>query len=130
MIEPTMELYDNIFEWGNNGNIGISSNTMLFAVTGKSLYGESRDIPYDAGDFKRCLDLCSFIPEIELNLKMVAEKYPKWIPIVREWYNLKRLYKKSSDDLYKALRDLRDECMEHDGWVKESSCSWRKKGSS
>lgn len=117
---------EHILDWTANGNIGVSSNTILHAITGKSVYGESRDIPYDWSDFKRCVELLKHAPELTPYLHLVAETYPQWIPIIREWDALMVSYK-NPDKLYKHLSSLRDECMECGGWEKTSDHSWRKK---
>lgn len=126
MIEITLEIANQIFDWTAGDKRGVSANTMLFAVTGKSVYGDSRGIPADWSDFSRCINLCKKVPAIKENLHLVAEMYPKWIPIVREWNNLENTFFCDSKNFYNELSKLHDECMECDGFTKISEGSWRK----
>jgi hypothetical protein len=107
-INLSQESLNKIFEMSSNDEIGIASNTMLYGVTGKSIYSNERDIPDDSDAFGRCLKLVDNIPEIGQNLNLLAENLPLWIPIVREWDNLKSIYL-SNGDIYTALRDLKGE---------------------
>mgnify|MGYP000628034230 CR=1 FL=1 len=107
---------EQIFEWTSKGNIGVSSNTMLFAITGKSVYGKSRDIPGDWADFNRCMELVNTVEIVKSNLQKVAEVYPKWKPIIREWDVLVKLWEKG-DGFYEFLDSLRDECYKCDEYA-------------
>lgn len=93
IIPMSLSLANQIFSWtSDEDNLGISANTMLVGVTGKSVYSNKRDIPTNEGDLSRCFKLCQMIPVIENNLDLLAYNYPKWEPIVREWSTLKELY--------------------------------------
>lgn len=118
---------EEILEWASNGNIGVSANTLLYATTGKSVYGNSRDIPHDASDFKRCLNLCNSVRRVKENLSAVTKDFPKWIPIIRDWDILVNLLNKDSRECYEHLRNLKDECYECGGYTKVSDGHWIKK---
>lgn len=118
---------EEILEWASNGNIGVSSNTLLYATTGKSVYGNSRDIPHDASDFKRCLNLCNSVRRVKENLSAVTKDFPKWIPIIRDWDILVNLLNQDSRKCYEHLRNLKDECYEYGGYTKVSDGHWVKK---
>jgi len=117
---------EEILDWASHGNIGISSNTLLFATTGKSVYGNDRDIPSDYSDFKRCLSLYNSVRRVKENLNEVAKAFPKWIPIVREWETLIKL-SATPDECYEYLRSLREECYECAGYKKVAEGHWRRK---
>lgn len=117
---------EEILEWVTNGNIGVSSNTLLYATTGKSVYGNSRDIPYDVSDFIRCVELCNTVRRVKENLSAVTKDFPKWIPIIRDWDILVNLLNQGSEKCYEHLRSLRDECYECDGYTKVSDEHWIK----
>lgn len=128
-MELSIKDYEQIFEWTQKGNIGISSNTMLFAITGKSVYGDSRDIPGDWSDFNRCMELVSTVDIVNKNIHKVAEVYPMWKPIIREWDVLVKKWKQKDDKnnpFYKHLESLYDECMECAGYKQISKNYWRK----
>lgn len=118
---------EEILEWASYGNIGVSANTLLYATTGKSVYGNSRDIPYDASDFQRCLNLCNSVRRVKENLSAVTKDFPKWIPIIRDWDILVNLLNKDSRECYEYLRNLKDECYECGGYTKVSDGHWVKK---
>ncbi len=124
-ITITIKDYDQILEWSAKGNIGVSSNTILFAITGKTVYGNNRDIPGDWADFNRCMELIKSVEIIEKNLPIVAEIYPKWIPIIREWDKLVEAWR-TRKGLYELLNSLRDECYICDGYVKISEGHFQK----
>lgn len=125
-VEKDKRALDEILDWAGHGNIGISSNTLLFATTGKSVYGESRDIPYDYGDFKRCLHLYNSVQRVKERFHEVAKAFPKWIPIVREWETLIKL-SATPDECYEYLHGLREECYECAGYEKVAEGHWRRK---
>lgn len=118
----TQEEMEKVFNWTGRGDIGISSNTILYAIGGVSVYGHSMDIPYDYSDLKRCMDLLECVPSFKNKLHIVAEKCPKWKPIVREWETIEKEFKEGNT---KTMQSLHDECMLCDGWVK-SRMGWSK----
>jgi hypothetical protein len=125
-LKLTTKDYDQILEWAGQAQIGVSSNTILFAITGKSVYGISRDIPCDWSDFNRCMKLIKSVEIIEKNLPIVAEIYPKWIPIIREWDKLVKAWK-VRDGFYDVIKSLRDECYICDGYEKITEGHWQRK---
>lgn len=125
-ITLTIKDYDEILEWTSKGNIGVSSNTILFAITGKSVYGNSRDIPGDWSDFNRCLTLYNSVKVVRDNLELVTKIYPKWIPIIREWEKLTELHLLADGTFYKYLDSLRDECYICDGFKKVGNGHWKR----
>lgn len=125
-LEQEKRSLKEILDWASYRDIGISSNTLLFATTGKSVYGDSRDIPHDYSDFKRCLKLYNSVRRVKERFPEVAKAFPKWIPIVREWQKLVSL-SATPDECYNYLRSLREECYECDGYEKVAEGHWSKK---
>lgn len=79
-------------DWIFSGDTGISSKT-IYAILENKYYvlsGGSNDfdIPSDAEDFGRCYRLVKRYPSYESRLSEVAEKCPKWKPIVDNWKKL------------------------------------------
>lgn len=121
-------------EWLMSGDTGISSKTILSAMTGTKMTGEfGPDIPRDGGDFGRCYRLLKLFPEWRENLQTVADVYPKWGPLVREWSNLEKAYEadladKKGNRCYKMLRSLVDECYIAGGWERIGNGGRKKTG--
>jgi hypothetical protein len=119
-------------EWLMSGDTGISSKTILSAMTGTKMTGGfGPDIPGDFSDFGRCYRLLQNFPEWRANIQKVAEVYPKWGPLVREWGRLESAYesdlrKETKSACYDLLRSLYDECMIAGGWVKTGPSSWKR----
>lgn len=120
-------------EWLLSGDTGVSSKTILSAMTGEKMIGGfGPDIPGDFGDFGRCYRLLKNFPEWRRDIKRVADTYPKWGPLVREWDKLESAYESDLRDetnsaCYDLLLALRDECYLADGWVRNGECGWKKK---
>ena len=108
------------WEWAASNDTGISSAVIWTAMTGTGLprysgYGASP--PQDPSDFGRCHRLLAKFPEWRSRLGEVAEKHPRWAPLVREWGRLERIYLEdmpagASPRLYDLMQDLLREA----GW--------------
>lgn len=105
-MQINLETAIKIIDWAGGGNVGVSSNTILYAITGKSVYSKSRDVPYDGADLRRCIELLEDIPELKEHLHMVAEEYPIWIPFVREWDTLVDMYYEDFASLRELIQKL------------------------
>ncbi len=80
-------------EWLMGGDTGISSQTILSVMTGTPMTGNfGPSVPYDPSDFGRCYRLLGHFPEWKNRLHEVAEKYPRWKPLVDSWDELTVLY--------------------------------------
>jgi hypothetical protein len=85
--------------WLRGPDTGISSLT-IFSVLSKHhkdeamgrLDGWPPQRPLDPADFGRCHRLLNAIPAWRGRLPEVAEAYPKWGPLVRDWDKLEALY--------------------------------------
>jgi hypothetical protein len=92
-----------IIGWLFNGETGTSSKTIAASVLRVNY--EDADIPYDKDDFSRCYKLVK-LAEIPLSeLKILAERYPKWGPIVENWEQLICRYE-SDEPMYGYLKEL------------------------
>ncbi len=133
-------------EWIIYGEVGTSSKTIWSVMTGivenkMRCDGMHFDTPKDPDDFSRCFKLLTLFPVWRSKLFMVADRFPKWIPFVREWDNLEKMYYKwqvniekyfslpikerkkfkFDDGMYNFMQKLDDEAMVLDGWVKEGN---------
>jgi hypothetical protein len=101
-------------KWLLGNDTGTSSITIWAVMMGETDLSFGFDIPYDPADFGRCYRLLKMFPEWESRLNEMAEKFPKWGPIVREWNNMTELYEKEnlsgrSQKLYALMQKLREE---------------------
>jgi hypothetical protein len=107
-------------EWANGGDSGISSATMLGAITGHNFLNDGRvgsyrwrpDVPHDPGDFGRCYRLLERFPELRPQLHKVAEKHPEWARLVERWAELEAMYRAAIEsgadeapELYEAIQE-------------------------
>ncbi len=77
-------------QWIVSHDTGTSSKTIWAVMMG--VKPDWPDVPLDVDDFGRCLRLISVVPEFRPRLQEVADKYPKWQPLVDNWAELERLY--------------------------------------
>ena len=74
-------------DWLENGERGISSETIVTTLTG--IFVSSRDwgagYPSDPSDFRRCERLLRAVPEAREHLHVMARKGPVWAALVNEW---------------------------------------------
>lgn len=117
-------------EWMMAGKTGVSSKTILHVMEGTPPPSMGPDTPHDPADFGRCHGLLEAIPEYRARLGEVAEKYPAWVGLVREWNKLTAMYVESkasgnweSPSLYDAMQPLIDEGRIADGWTR-TGCGW------
>jgi len=122
-------------KWVVSEDTGISSRTiwavMMNAVVGDTDYNFRYGTPRDPDDFGRCYRLLERFPEWKTRLGEVANIFPRWTGLVREWDTLTKLYEESghnySDKLYNLMQQLNDESLITDGWTRTSPCGWEKK---
>jgi hypothetical protein len=109
-------------EWIANGQVGISSKTIWCVMMGVSC--GRPDIPYDPDDFSRCYKLLELFPGWKGRMQEVADKYPKWIPLVKNWDYMTELYEmektrkdRRMPELWNLMSGLRHACYMADGWT-------------
>ncbi len=154
-FQLTPEITHKITVWALSGDTGVSSETIACIALGITPEQRRRgwfDIPGDDGDFGRCYRLLQAVPELRDALPLVAEKFPKYRPLVDIWDELTSLYEKDESEepvyemvsmgrgrknrrhqvngraCYDKLKELHDACMEAGGWVKTGPGSWTKQG--
>lgn len=102
-------------DWANGPDSGISSRTLLSAITGRSFlpYRFGPDVPHDPADFGRCVRLLDNFPELRPQLAKVAEEHPRWAGHVARWAEFEAMYRAAIEskagtvpDLYAALQEL------------------------
>jgi hypothetical protein len=118
-------------DWILSDDTGCSSKT-IWAVMMGSDYPKN-DIPCGPSDFGRCYKLLLAFPEWNDRLHEVAEKHPKWRPLIDKWNELSRLYEEElsredgrAPNLFQMLKSLYDDCMRADGWEKTGAHSWER----
>jgi len=86
-------------EWIVAGDTGISSRVIWAVMMGVSLDVMGHvDVPYDPPDFGRCYRLLEIMPSWRDRLDKVAEKCPKWQPLVKHWDGLEEMYEACLDE--------------------------------
>lgn len=119
MAELTTE-QTKALQWIVGGDTGISSETIWSVMMGVEKQGSFGPYtPSDPGDFGRCYRLLKLIPEWRDRLHEVAQKHPKWGPMVEAWDELETMYEdalatgqdvsEESRRLYRRMKELEDE---------------------
>lgn len=103
---PEMKPYA---DWANGPDSGISSKTLLSAITGVDFARGRHDAPYDDDDLGRCVRLLDRFPELRPQLHKVAEKHAVWTGLVAVWGVLEALHRDGdSERVYRVIRQARD----------------------
>jgi hypothetical protein len=89
--------YRDYEDWLENGEVGVSSRTILAAITGRTIRYTNH--PMDPGDFRRCHLLLQAFPELRLQLHKVAEQYPVWAELVKRWNEVEAMLKSEVGDI-------------------------------
>lgn len=79
-------------EWAHGRDTGTSSLTIYHVMTGKPSPHGDYCVPWDPSDFGRCYRLLQLFPAWRERLPAVAQRFPDWAPLVREWELLTQLY--------------------------------------
>lgn len=102
-------------QWIVSYDTGVSSKTiwavMMGAISGQEPWS-TFNVPHDPADFGRCYRLLKAIPEWRPRLHEVAERFPKWAPLIAAWDELTALYEEevasgTAPKLYARMRQLR-----------------------
>jgi len=90
------ELAMKVLQWQSTGNVGVSSATMASIALGmkKNFYGSYFSPPSDPSDLHRCMKLVQCIPEIKDSFPLIAEKCPRFSPVIQHWDELTGLLRK------------------------------------
>jgi hypothetical protein len=107
-------------EWIIGNDTGISSKNIWTVATGLPLY----DMPYyyrgmtpaDPSDFGRCYRLLKCFKNPDEVMAKVAERFPNWKPLVREWKTLTQMYETAvsspegrAPEMYNLMQKLNEE---------------------
>ena len=109
---PVPARLEPYYEWAVGGDAGISSKTLVQAITGAKLLGTwGASPPRDPDDFGRCYRVLERFPELRAQLHVVAEKHPEWAGLVAHWGELEALWreeskKRSAPKLYARMKAL------------------------
>lgn len=122
-------------QWIINGVVGTSSKT-IWAVMMDAVLPGCKDslvygVPRDPNDFRRCWKLLVLFPEWRTRLSEVAIQFPAWVGFVREWDKLTAMFEALlaegeyySPEMYCFMKELEEEGMLADGWIKKSASGW------
>lgn len=77
-------------QWIVSHDTGTSSKTIWSVMMG--VKPEWADVPLDVDDFGRCVRLLVVCPQFRTRLREVADKYPRWQPLIDNWDKLQRFY--------------------------------------
>lgn len=110
-------------QWIVGNDTGISSKTIWAVMMGaveENPHPFQYDVPHDGDDFGRCYRLIKLFPEWKARLPEVAQRFPAWGPMVREWDTMEALFDEeipnglygSAPRLYEFMDKFHDECRE------------------
>lgn len=82
------------FRWSQSDDAGISSRTIVHALTGAEvLHPYHASPPLDAGDFGRCVRMLDLFPWLRDGLHQLPALHANWpAALSREWPALEALY--------------------------------------
>ena len=107
---PKQEEWRKLVEWLLSDDTGTSSLTIVSVMTGVPLKDRYPDTPHDAHDLDRCVRLLKRFPAWRSRLHEVAEVYPRWAALVREWDELERMRNQGEKGLFERMLELIREC--------------------
>lgn len=87
MFTKLSDTHQRACQWILGHDVGTSSSTIWQVMMGVE-ENPSADIPYDLGDFRRCIKLVREMPEWSAHLHLVSEAYPEWGPIIDAWNDI------------------------------------------
>jgi hypothetical protein len=96
---PADRIYADYRDWLIRGEVGTSSQTILYAITGVHGRYEDFNVPYDPDDFRRCHLLLKAFPELRPKLGKVAERFPEWKALVERWDEVEALLTSEIGDI-------------------------------
>lgn len=94
--------------------------------------GWKSDVPQTLYDMTVCTNLLRCQPEWRENLDNMGRIFPRWKPFVKNWEKLETLMNKALDNtkyldrFNSLLKQLKDEGMAAEGWVRDDCGGWRK----
>ena len=106
-------------DWMQGRDTGISSMTICCTIAGFMWpMHHYPDVPHNPSDFGRCYRFLNLFPDFKPQLHKVAERFPEWIPFVREWDKLTEMYEvalaskaKTAPVMYQFMKELEKEAV-------------------
>ena len=78
-----MQVNKEHLQWLASADTGISSKTMLSAITGVPT--NRCDIPYDISDVGRCVRMLRVLPVLRPQISKVIDAHIEWMPFIDCW---------------------------------------------
>lgn len=76
--------------WLDEGERGLSSEVIVQVITGIPMTRDTRDVPRDASDFRRCSVLLQRVPSLRPHLHKLASVSSRWAALIAAWPDLER----------------------------------------
>ena len=108
--ELTGAEWQKLVEWLLSDDTGASSLTIVSVMTNVPIGETWPETPHDAHDLGRCVRLLERFPSWRSRLNEVAEVYPYWAALVREWDELARMSNQGEKGLFERMLELIREC--------------------
>jgi hypothetical protein len=91
--EPDMSLSksERIRWWLENGERGVSSNTIIGVITDCFIDQKHYGHPHDPDDFRRCYELLKAVPELKMDLYKMKSLSEVWSKLVDNWDRLTQM---------------------------------------
>ena len=86
------DIKTKILQWLATGEKGISSEAIAFKMAGVVPGRSWSTHPYDPSDFKQCLKLVNFIPEIRSRLDEMRSISREWNAIIEHWKEIEECF--------------------------------------
>lgn len=100
---------DKMLKWIIGDKTGVSSKTMWTAIMGIDISNPPAfrfDIPHDADDFSRCLNLYNECELTKDDLSKVSAMFPEWKCIIDNWQTLTDMYNRKDNNFYVYLKSI------------------------
>jgi hypothetical protein len=113
VVDSSLSMDVRIEWWLARGERGISSNTMLEVITGRTAtrqpFGMSH--PYDPEDFRRCHLLLQAVPELREGFPKLAAHNAVWAALVEHWDELtalllEQMKTNKANGMYQRMKQL------------------------
>jgi len=109
--DMTLPIIHRLHWWLDNGERGISSETIFQTLSGRVIRKDKGCHPHDPDDFKRCYMLLKAIPEWKNDLHKLKDLSMEWNNLVENWDVLtemleEQLSSKKDNGMYELMEKL------------------------